>query len=220
VWNLLVKDYNEAKDYIEDIREISDDFEGLCQRNLAANTGMNFVDFFMFITRFCLANIIQIIHHQKHKDDALPYTFMKMDLLVYNILSIHHVASKMKSTESFCIENLNGQHTTVDASISTLSKILEEIQFVGLQMSVHGTYEILGEIQKKESPKKKSICKKCIPLLLEYSISTVGNFDSEKGIFDPGQLISLIDCIIENLDSSCVSPGLLDCFVWEDGIVR
>ncbi|KAK1268517.1 F-box protein [Acorus gramineus] len=38
VWNLLVKDYNEAREYIDDIRDISDDFEGLCQRNLAANT--------------------------------------------------------------------------------------------------------------------------------------------------------------------------------------
>ena len=38
-WNLLLKDYCEAKGYIEDIREICDDFEWLCQRNLAANTG-------------------------------------------------------------------------------------------------------------------------------------------------------------------------------------
>lgn len=39
-WGLLLRDYNEAKDLIEDIREICDDFEGLCQRNLAANTGL------------------------------------------------------------------------------------------------------------------------------------------------------------------------------------
>ncbi|RDY14654.1 JmjC domain-containing protein 4, partial [Mucuna pruriens] len=32
-------DYNEAKEYIEDIKDVCDDFEGLCQRNLAANTG-------------------------------------------------------------------------------------------------------------------------------------------------------------------------------------
>ncbi|KAF0918996.1 hypothetical protein E2562_027632 [Oryza meyeriana var. granulata] len=51
VWNLLHEDYKVAKDYIEDIRDICDDFEGLCQRNLAANTGMNFYDFFVFITR-------------------------------------------------------------------------------------------------------------------------------------------------------------------------
>lgn len=35
----MLRDYNEAKEYIEDIRDICDDFEGLCQRNLAANTG-------------------------------------------------------------------------------------------------------------------------------------------------------------------------------------
>lgn len=35
-----MSDYNEAKNYIEDIRDICDDFEGLCQRNLAANTGV------------------------------------------------------------------------------------------------------------------------------------------------------------------------------------
>ena len=38
-WDLLVGDYNEAKELIEDIRDICDDFESLCQRNLAANTG-------------------------------------------------------------------------------------------------------------------------------------------------------------------------------------
>jgi hypothetical protein len=38
-WNLILRDYNEAKEYIEDIKDICDDFEGLCQRNLAANTG-------------------------------------------------------------------------------------------------------------------------------------------------------------------------------------
>lgn len=180
---------------------------------------MNFVDFFMFITRICLANMIQIIHHQKHKDDSLSYTSKKMDLLIYNILSIHHVASKMKSSESFCVEYLNRQHSAVDALISRPSKILEETQFVGLQMSVHGTYEILGEIQKKESPKEKCICKKCLPLLLEYSITSVGMFDSDKGVFGPEELVRLIDYMIENLDSSCVSPGLLDFFVWEDGMM-
>ncbi|GKE32114.1 hypothetical protein Tco_1451436, partial [Tanacetum coccineum] len=37
-WDLLLKDYKEAAEYIEDIKDICDDFEGLCQRNLAANT--------------------------------------------------------------------------------------------------------------------------------------------------------------------------------------
>ncbi|GKD35281.1 hypothetical protein Tco_1250790, partial [Tanacetum coccineum] len=36
-WDLLLKDYKEAAEYIKDIKDICDDFEGLCQRNLAAN---------------------------------------------------------------------------------------------------------------------------------------------------------------------------------------
>ncbi|KAH6555720.1 hypothetical protein KP509_1Z233200 [Ceratopteris richardii] len=38
VWELLLADYEEAKASIEDIRHISDNFEELCQRNLAANS--------------------------------------------------------------------------------------------------------------------------------------------------------------------------------------
>lgn len=38
-WDLLWKDYKDTEESIEDIRDISDDFEALCQRNLAANTG-------------------------------------------------------------------------------------------------------------------------------------------------------------------------------------
>lgn len=47
--DLLSKDYKEAKEYIEDIRDICDDFEGLCQRNLAANTGKLFVRRYILI---------------------------------------------------------------------------------------------------------------------------------------------------------------------------
>lgn len=47
-WNLLLRDYNEAKEYIEDIKDICDDFEGLCQRNLAANTGETYLIAFSY----------------------------------------------------------------------------------------------------------------------------------------------------------------------------
>lgn len=38
-WDLLLREYHEAMGYIEDIKDICDDFEGLCQKNLAANAG-------------------------------------------------------------------------------------------------------------------------------------------------------------------------------------
>lgn len=41
-WDLLLRDYLEAQECIEDLKGC-DDFEELCQRNLAANTGMLYV---------------------------------------------------------------------------------------------------------------------------------------------------------------------------------
>ncbi|KAK3164519.1 hypothetical protein QOZ80_1AG0020350 [Eleusine coracana subsp. coracana] len=93
VWNLLYDDYKVAREYIEDIRDICDDFEGLCQRNLAANTGMNFYDFFIFIVRFTLANAIELCHIQQLEDTVIPTETAHH--LVYNLTSIRNVASKM-----------------------------------------------------------------------------------------------------------------------------
>ncbi|EOY20877.1 2-oxoglutarate (2OG) and Fe(II)-dependent oxygenase superfamily protein isoform 2, partial [Theobroma cacao] len=71
VWDLLLRDYKEAKEYIEDIKDICDNFEGLCQRNLAANTGMNFNDFFIFISRFSLANVVELYYiHNESKSKS------------------------------------------------------------------------------------------------------------------------------------------------------
>ena len=61
-WNLLVRHYKEAKEYIEDIKDICDDFEGLCQRNLAANTGISLIltgmiIYYMFNVRFLGQNV-------------------------------------------------------------------------------------------------------------------------------------------------------------------
>lgn len=51
VWKLLLADYKETRASIEDIRSVADNFEELCQRNLAANSGMNLYDFFVFLSR-------------------------------------------------------------------------------------------------------------------------------------------------------------------------
>eukprot|EP00850_Spirogloea_muscicola_P012565 SM000082S22807 [mRNA] locus=s82:70157:71484:+ [translate_table: standard] len=48
-WRLLQQDYGEAWAAIADIRDIADDFEALCQRNLAINTGLNCSDFWEFL---------------------------------------------------------------------------------------------------------------------------------------------------------------------------
>ncbi|KAJ4781619.1 Bifunctional arginine demethylase and lysyl-hydroxylase JMJD6 [Rhynchospora pubera] len=137
VWNLLLEDYKIAKEYIEDIRDISDDFESLCQRNLAANTGMNLYDFFIFITRFALANIIEL-HHVPNSKIASH--------LVHNLASIQDIASKMTSQEAFsahCLRTISSEN--YDA-FSDVAKAFEEKKFHELCEAVLKTYRsIVGE---------------------------------------------------------------------------
>ncbi|TYJ98523.1 jmjC domain-containing protein 4 isoform X1 [Cucumis melo var. makuwa] len=103
VLDLMLRDYNEAKEYIEDIRDICDDFEGLCQRNLAANTGMNFYDFFIFLARFSLANsvVLDILVRDAENIAGTGSTFPIIQQLVQNLSSIQQIALKMKSLECF-----------------------------------------------------------------------------------------------------------------------
>ncbi|KAG6544655.1 hypothetical protein Mapa_013845 [Marchantia paleacea] len=56
-WKLLRKEYRETVESIEDIRSIANDFEMLCQRNLAANSGMNYLDFAIFVAKMVDSNI-------------------------------------------------------------------------------------------------------------------------------------------------------------------
>ncbi|OAY79583.1 JmjC domain-containing protein 4, partial [Ananas comosus] len=147
VWNLLVEDYNVAKEYIEDIRDICDDFESLCQRNLAANTGdemrrMNFYDFFIFITRFALANITQIFLLQNVKD-AASNSSIKADHFVCNLKSIHAVASRMTSVDAFAPRNLSSCSVENRSAFSDVKKILKEESFHQLCAALLKTYEYI-----------------------------------------------------------------------------
>lgn len=105
VWDLLLRDYNEAKEYIEDIKDICDDFEGLCQRNLAANTGMNFNDFLIFLARLSLANFIQL-HYLARKNGNHTWNLSPIaQHLTFNLASIQKIALNIKS-----VEDLTGSH--------------------------------------------------------------------------------------------------------------
>ncbi|KAJ4962093.1 hypothetical protein NE237_022003 [Protea cynaroides] len=136
VWKLLVKDYWEARGYIEDIRDICDDFEGLCQRNLAANTGMNFSDFFIFISRFSLANLIQLYHLVRYHQNGACDLFTKIQHLASNLMSIRNVCVKMESIEGF------GGNI---AALLDIRDVLEEPEFLDLCMALSKTYEIMDE---------------------------------------------------------------------------
>ncbi|KAK6148337.1 hypothetical protein DH2020_019249 [Rehmannia glutinosa] len=96
VWDLLLREYNEAKGYIEDIKDICDDFEGLCQRNLAANAGMDFRDFFILVIRFALSNLV-LVYQLKNDNRNIDLSSSQMArFLLFNLRNIKCITLKMK----------------------------------------------------------------------------------------------------------------------------
>ncbi|KAM0945820.1 putative transcription factor & chromatin remodeling &Metalloenzymes JmjC family [Dioscorea sansibarensis] len=191
VWDLLLKDYNEAKEYIEDIREISDDFEGLCQRNLAANTGMNFYDFFSMIKRFALANSMQL-SRLKYEENAFAKSSNKHEQLVYNLLSIRAVALSMKSADAFAKENLKPNLVE-----NHLAEILLEPEFIKLSMSWNQTYGMANVVLEQNYQSKiETSC-------LDGGIVGFLHDYSEFNVRCPEDLVKLVDRTISDHSSIC-----------------
>ncbi|ESW10032.1 hypothetical protein PHAVU_009G175900 [Phaseolus vulgaris] len=136
VWNLLLRDYNEAKEYIEDIKDICDDFEGLCQRNLAANTGMNFYDFFTFMSYFTLANLVLLRYSNRRYGSSTGSSSTIALHLSMNLGCLRKIASEMKQMRA-----LEGNHNCVVDII----KAFEDPRFSKFCMHVGRTYAMVHE---------------------------------------------------------------------------
>ncbi|KAK9669476.1 hypothetical protein RND81_13G133100 [Saponaria officinalis] len=186
VWNLLVGDYNVAKELIEDIRDICDDFEGLCQRNLAANTGMNFHDFFTFITRMSFANLVQLSNIAQCSKIDSETTCPCVQHIVLNLSYVRKVALKMNST---ILAEDGGM-------LLDIRKSLEDPAFLELYSAMSRTYKKLHEQCRHHSEDRKA-SKTSIHDLIDMVVSRVSNSKD---------LISLIDCILRQYDLPIDDP--------------
>ncbi|KAL6524504.1 hypothetical protein OROHE_016175 [Orobanche hederae] len=101
VWDLLLREYHEAKGYIEDIKNICEDFEGLCQRNLAANAGMDFRDFFILVIRFAVASLILLYQLSVNIRNIECSKSQMVRLLLFNLKNIKCISLKMKSESAW-----------------------------------------------------------------------------------------------------------------------
>ncbi|CAL9760646.1 unnamed protein product [Musa acuminata subsp. burmannicoides] len=203
VWGLLLRDYNVAKEYIEDIRNICDDFEGLCQRNLAANTGMNFYDFMIFITRFTLGNIIQLFH-LRHEEGSINNLLTKSRYFITNLMSIRAVASKIKTVEAFAEENLKSCSVENHTAFSDVQKIFEEPEFHDLCSALKRTYESIDNPWEQDPQTRTALfsqdcfkCRKTDSGFLDFVISPTSK------VCGPEDLVSLIDHAMEKTNGSC-----------------
>ncbi|KAL3512790.1 hypothetical protein ACH5RR_025507 [Cinchona calisaya] len=173
VWDLLLKDYKEARNLIEDIKEICDDFEGLCQRNLAANTGMNFRDFLFFMVRFAFANLLQL-HHLARCDENLHCWLSQIaHQLVFNLQSIRNIALKMIS-----IEVCNGM-------VIHSNKIVEDHSFMELCTSIKETYGMTHGPHEITYKEKMALCSDMDATLCNFS-NCVGSSEDLVLLIDFG----------------------------------
>ncbi|WOG95341.1 hypothetical protein DCAR_0414656 [Daucus carota subsp. sativus] len=135
VWDLLLRDYKEATEYIEDIKDICDDFEGLCQRNLAANTGMNFCDFFIFLVRISFANLVQLLNLSSSSESTNWKSSYRAQNIMFNLESVRDIALKMKFA---------GVEANYDFGIG-FRTLLDDFIFLELCKSLGSTYEMIHE---------------------------------------------------------------------------
>ncbi|KAL9434168.1 hypothetical protein AB3S75_028909 [Citrus x aurantiifolia] len=186
VWDLLLRDYNEAKEYIEDIRDICDDFEGLCQRNLAANTGMNFYDFFSFISRFSLVNVVILFHLRRDYENQIWSSSPVARHLALNLVSIRKIALKMKS-----FNDVAGSF----GFIVDLKETLDDPKFLKLCMGFCRTYGMIHEEEKWTCEIKKA-------LMLDFE-------DYDSLISSPEDLVKFIDFAAGKFSGNCSEENIL-----------
>ncbi|PON96689.1 JmjC domain containing protein [Trema orientale] len=191
VWDLLLKDYNEAKEYIEDIKDICDDFEGLCQRNLAANTGMNFFDFLSFLARICFANLVQVFHLLINGESLIWNSSPIGHQLTTNLASIRKIALKMKSIG---LTRYHGFHLD-------FREILDDPEFMKLCMVSEKTYAMIYHQHTSDYGSKKS-------LMGDVRDSNIIRSHSSQ-VSTPDDLIRFIDHVITNLCGVCGNENVL-----------
>ncbi|XVF09343.1 hypothetical protein REPUB_Repub07fG0084200 [Reevesia pubescens] len=180
VWDLLLRDYKEAREYIEDIKDICDDFEGLCQRNLAANTGMNFNDFFIFISRFALANVMELyyLHGESNSESSIWHRSATVRHFALNLASIRKVALKMIS-EGGVQGNLG---------ILDLRESLSDPKFLKLCTGLGRIYAVIHEQENWSCTMKKVL------------IADFEKFGSQ--VCSPEDLVKLIDYAVSKLSGN------------------
>ncbi|EFH42791.1 hypothetical protein ARALYDRAFT_332532 [Arabidopsis lyrata subsp. lyrata] len=171
VWDLLWKDYKDTEESIEDIRDICDDFEAICQRNLAANTGMNLNDFFIFMSRFSLGNMVVLqSYSDKHKALNSCSSAMAQNLLL-NLSTIRKIMMTMISAGGVTSEEV----------YMDLRETLEDPQFLRLVRDMGRTYAMIHMEEEDQVSSKE--------LLQKLS----GFADPKMQICSPKDLVEMIN---------------------------
>jgi len=155
-------------------------------------SGMNFYDFFIFIVRFALANVIELYHVQQ--PEVATFSTETALHFVYNLKSIRNVASKMITTEAFTTENLRSISEDNRNAFSNVKQILEE-SFRRLLVTLSQAYEHIDRGQRHCLKSSTSYQKSCLSVIcLKSDCNVVDHIISLIGeVCVPADLVTLID---------------------------
>lgn len=154
---------------------------------------MSYYDFFIFITRFALANCC-LLYHLRNGDASQPQS--KACSLISNLLSIRVVVSRMMSAEAFDEENLKRCAEGGFCVFADIKKNTGEEDFLKLCTAISRTYETIEEGQGRYC-NEKDMLKFSMAEMLEV-IEACGS-----GICTPEDLVKLIDLAISNHNTVC-----------------
>jgi hypothetical protein len=153
---------------------------------------MNFYDFFIFITRYALANIIELYH--------VPDSKIAIHLH-HNLTSIRDVASKMKSQEAFITQNLRMISAENYDAFSDIGKAFGENKFHEVCEAVIKAYnsvdgELVDDIMLE---KRKGIKKGCFSINCSKDDCDVARVVKRlvSKICGPEDLVDLIGGFVE-----------------------
>lgn len=154
---------------------------------------MNFYDFFIFITRYALANIIELYHVSSSSKIAIH--------LLHNLTSIQDVASKMTSQEAFSTQNLRKISSENYDAFSDVAKAFGDNKFHELCEAVIKTYNSIdGEFDDGIMfERRKGITKGCFSInCLKDNCDVAGVVKGlVSKICGPEDLIDLIGGFVE-----------------------
>ncbi|CAA6673091.1 unnamed protein product [Spirodela intermedia] len=207
VWNLLLSDYCEAKNYIEDIRDICDDFEWLCQRNLAANTGMNFYDFFIFIVRWTVASWV-LLRQLKREESSLFSSLTKVvQHLVSNLIAVYNVAKAMESVEAFTEDNLPRYSGEDWSLLCDVDRTLGEDEFQEFARAIMESDGLNDELKEQDLELNSESFLSDGYFSACFSPSVLQKLDplcsSRVSLCSPGDLLRLIEHFFLGPDGVC-----------------
>lgn len=158
----------------------------LCTNCSFFQTGMNFFDFFIFLSRFFLANIAQLCCQHGDNEISVSSSSQVAHHLAVNLVSIRRIALKMKS-----IDGVAGNR----GFFLDLRETLDDPEFLKLCIDVGRTYAMISRQQNGSFHTKKALMAE----LVHYT----------SHICSPDDFVKFIDYAVTKLSGTCCKENIL-----------